>query len=585
MSDSSPLRIALLASCTIDLIKEPLGAMLSERSITADFWTAGFAQYRQALIDAESECYRFDPQIAILYLDGEDLLAPLLEHPFDFSRSERVEFAQERAAEVGDLVAHLKQRLPRVSIFLNTVALPPLNILGALEHNTEFSIKDTGPIYNDALTKVARQNPGTVIIDAAALVDWLGYANWHDARLWHLARSRWSRQATRLLARRYAAAIAALCGKMRKCIVLDLDNTLWGGIIGEDGVEGLRLGEEGIGLAFREFQAQLLNLQRQGVLLAICSKNNPDDALQAIRNHPAMCLREEHFSAMRINWDDKPSNLRALAKELNIGLDSMVFVDDNPVERSWLREALPEVYVPEWPNDPSDYKDALLELAAEHFIKFAITMEDLTRGELYRQQALRSQAASTASLEEFYRSLQMRATISPATDATIPRIAQLTQKTNQFNLTTRRYTEADIAALSASPDSSVYSVELEDSFGRSGIVGVMILRRRSDDTSNIDTFLLSCRVMGRTVENAFLGYIVDAVRKLGVRRLIGEYRPTAKNAPVTELYRGLGFHMLQDEPASQLWELDLDQQTIAIPEWFTVLTSEDKIDVGQTSNR
>jgi FkbH-like protein len=585
MSDSSPLRIALLASCTIDLVKEPLAASLSERGIAADFWIAGFAQYRQVLIDPESECYRFDPHIAILYLDGEDLFAPLLEHPLGFNKAGREEFSQRRVAEVSDLVAQLKHRLPRASVFLNTVALPPLNVLGSLEYNSGFSIQDAASVYNSALAGIARHTPGVVVIDVAAVMDWLGYSNWHDTRLWHLARSRWSRHATRLLGRRYAAAVAALSGKMRKCIVLDLDNTLWGGTVGEDGVEGLRLGDEGVGLAFREFQTQLLNLQRQGVLLAICSKNNPDDALQAIRNHPAMCLREEHFAAMRINWDDKPSNLRALARELNIGLDSMVFVDDNPVERSWLREALPDVYVPEWPSDPSDYKDALLELAAEHFVKFAITAEDLTRGEQYRQQTLRSQAAATASLEDFYSSLEMRVTIAPAAASTIPRIAQLTQKTNQFNLTTRRYTEADIATLAAAADSSVYSLELDDSFGRNGIVGVMILRRHSDDAWIIDTFLLSCRVIGRTVENAFLGYIADTVRKCGARRLLGEYRATAKNAPVSQLYRGIGFRMLQDDSTSQLWELDLGQQTVAIPEWFTLSALEDKIHAGQTFDR
>ena len=461
--------------------------------------------------------------------------------------------------------------------------MPPLNILGALEYNSGFSLQDAAAIYNDALAAAARQNPGVLVIDVASLVGWLGYANWHDSRLWHLARARWSRQATRLLARRYAAAIAAGQGRMRKCIVLDLDNTLWGGIIGEDGVEGIRLGEEGAGLAFREFQSELLNLHRQGILLAICSKNNPDDALQAIRNHPAMRLREEHFAAMRINWEDKASNLRALAEELNIGLDSFVFVDDNPVERSWLREAAPEVYVPDWPADPSDYKDALLELAADHFVKFAITAEDLHRGEQYRQQARRAMAAKTASLEDFYRSLQMRATIAPAATATIPRVAQLTQKTNQFNLTTRRYTEADISTLAAGPDSAVYSLELDDCFGRSGIVGVMILRHHAEDSWMIDTFLLSCRVMGRTVENAFLGYITTIIRRWGARKLLGEYRPTAKNAPVAGFYGACGFQMLQEDSTGQLWELDLDRQMIAIPEWFDLSASEDKIHAGQTS--
>ena len=580
MSDSTPVRIALMASCTIEPIENTLAAALAERGVVADFWTAGFGQYRQALIDPESECYRFGPDIAILYLDGEDIFASLLEQPLDFNRSERERLARERAAEVAELIGQLKGRLPQVSVFVNTVAVAPLHILGSLEHNSVFSVQDAISIYNDAIARMARQSPGVVVIDVAGLVNWLGYANWHDPRLWHLARFRWSRQATGLLARRYAAAVAASRGRMRKCLVLDLDNTLWGGVIGEDGLEGLRLGEEGAGLAFREFQTELLNLHRQGFLLALCSKNNPEDALQAIRSHPSMRLREEHFASMRLNWDDKAANLRSIAEELNIGLDSMVFVDDSPVERSWVREAIPEVYVPDWPADPSDYKEALLEVAAEQFVKFTITTEDLNRGEQYRQQARRAMAAKTASIEEFYRSLQMRVIIAPATSATMPRVAQLTQKTNQFNLTTRRYTEADIATMAAGPDSAVYCLELDDCFGRNGIVGVVILRRRARQVWIIDTFLLSCRVMGRTVETAFLAYIVETVRRWGAQKLIGEYRPTAKNAPVAGFYQRSRFDLIQDDSNGQLWQLDLDQQTIVVPEWFELSAAEDKMHAG-----
>jgi len=582
MSDSARLRIALLSSCTIELLQRPLAEALSERGLAAEFWTAGFNQYRQALIDQESGCYRFNPDVVILHLDGEDLFAPLLEAPLDFDRAERESLARERAAEVAELVGYLRARLPRVVLLLNTIALPPLNSLGSLEHNSDFSVHDVAGIYNGALAGVVRQNPGVLIVDTAALAAWMGYANWHDSRLWHLARSRWTHQATNLLARRYAAAIAASRRGARKCIALDLDNTLWGGIVGEDGVEGLRLGEEGIGLAFREFQTELLALQRQGFLLAICSKNNPEDALQVIRNHPAMRLREHHFAAVRINWDDKASNLRALSAELNIGLDSIVFVDDNPVERCWVKEALPEVYVPEWPADPSNYKHALLEMAAEHFVKFTITAEDLQRGEQYRQQALRRPpAVGTASLEDFYRSLEMRITIAAARPTTVPRIAQLTQKTNQFNLTTRRYSEAEIAVLAASADSAVYSLELDDRFGSNGIVGVAIVRRKNEDWI-IDTFLLSCRVMGRTVENAFLAYIAEAVRAQRGRKLIGEYKPTAKNGPVAAFYRESGFRLVEESSSGQIWDLDLGQPIAPVPEWFQLTASEDTIHVGPT---
>jgi FkbH-like protein len=355
---------------------------------------------------------------------------------------------------------------------------------------------------------------------------------------------------------------------MRKCIVLDLDNSLWGGVVGEDGLEGLRLGQEGIGRAYVEFQMELLNLYRKGILLAVCSKNNPEDALAVIRRHPDMQLREENFAAIRINWEDKAANVRALAEELNIGLDSLVFIDDSPVERSRIRQAAPEVLVPDWPADPAEYKMALLRLSASHFYKLAITAEDTRRGDVYKAQAERRKLAESASsLEDFYRSLQMRAKIGLADSFTIPRIAQLSQKTNQFNLTTRRYTEAEITTLSHDPDSAIWWLNLTDQFGPNGIVGVLILRRQSPDTWLIDTFLLSCRVMGRTVEDAFLAVVA---RELGDVTLIGEFRPTSKNHPVRELYPRLGFRLLRQANDADFWELKLAATPLHLPPWFEI---------------
>jgi len=570
------LRIALLANCTIELLQRPLANALNERGFEADFWVGGFGQYRQAILDPDSALYDFAPDIVLLYLDGEDLFPEVLENPFDLDTDRRQQLARSRIDELEALTTHLGKRLPQATLLLNTVTIPPLNTLVGLEYNSDYSVRDVISGYNTGLARLAHRSPSVVVVDVESLVAWLGFARWRDPRLWYLARMRWSREAIQALAERYAATIAGRLGQMRKCLVLDLDNILWGGIVGEEGVAGIKLGEEGIGLAYVEFQMELLNLYRKGILLAICSKNNPADALEVLRSHPAMRLREEHFAAMRINWEDKATNLRAIAEELNIGLDSLVFVDDNPVERAWVREALPEVYVPEWPDDPSDFKTALLELEVSHFHKLAITEEDRRRGELYRAQAQRRKLQATAtSLEDFYRSLEMRATIGVADSFTIPRIAQLTQKTNQFNLTTRRYTEAEITDLANSPESLVYWLELTDRFGSNGIVGVLILRALTKETWLVDTFLLSCRVMGRTVENAFLGFACDVLRAKGAKKLIGEYRPTAKNAPVADLYPRLGFRLVEQRQDSQLWELDLERQQVEIPEWFEiVLVSE-----------
>jgi FkbH-like protein len=567
--------MALLANCTVQLFPDLLGQELKTAGFDAEFWVAGFDQVWQQLLDPGSELFANRPHAVLLYLDGEDLFRDCLANPFAFDDETKREVVTARAAELRELVTAAGQRLPEAAFLLNTIALPPLTPLTVLEYNSGYSLYDISYEYNRALAALAREACSVIVVDAAAVMAWVGYRQWHDARLWYLARSRWSRAAMRALAERYAASLAAWCGRTRKCIVLDLDHTLWGGIVGEDGMEGLRLGEEGVGLAFVEFQQELLNLSRKGILLAICSKNNPDDALAVIRSHPSMRLREEHFASIRINWEDKATNLRSIAEELNLGLDSLVFIDDNPAERALVSGVLPQVLVPAWPADPAEYKLALLGLAVQTFPKLRLTEEDRGRAAMYRAQAeRRTLEAETRSLEDFYRSLQMVARIGRADAFTVPRIAQLTQKTNQFNMTTRRYTEAEIAALAVSSDALVLWLEVADRLGLNGVVGVLIFRKESAATWRIDTFLLSCRVIGRTLEQAFLAHACALLRGLGARRLVGEYRPTARNAVAASQYANLGFSSVPQPVAAAdgaLWELDLTRQTVPAPEWIEIV--------------
>ena len=560
------LRVALLSSCTIEVLERPLAAALRERGFEPSFWISGFGQYRQDVLDPASGLYQQDPNVVLIYLDAEDLFREQLQNPFATLGEARRDGGRRAAEDVASLVDTIASRLPKATVVVNTTAVAPLNALVGLEYNSEYGIQDAVTEYNAAIGALAGRG-GVVVLDAAGIAANVGFSRWRDARMWYLARLRLSRAALKALAAGYGSVISARLGKIKKCVAVDLDNTLWGGIIGEDGFDGIKLGEESIGLAFAEFQEELLNLYRKGILLAICSKNNPDDALQVIRNHPGMRLREEHFAAVRINWDDKASNLRAMAEELNIGLDAFVFIDDNPVERSWIKQSAPEVIVPEWPADPVDYKAALLQLGARYFPKLGITSEDRKRGELYQAQAARRKLeTSGTSLEEFYRALDMRVRVGRADSFTIPRIAQLTQKTNQFNLTTRRYTEAEIRAASEDDRTEVFWLDLDDRFGPSGVVGVLILKEAAVGEWNIDTFLLSCRVMGRTVENAFLA---AAAREVGATRLVGEYAPTAKNAPVKDLYARLGFAHVRDVGDTRVWQLD-NADRLEVPPWFQV---------------
>jgi FkbH-like protein len=575
------LRVAILSSCTLEVIERPLAAALRDRGFEPSFWIAGFGQFRQEILNPQSGLYAHDPSVVLLYLDGEDLFRDLLRNPFASLADQRRATGRQVAEDVASLAETIASRLPKATVVLNTTSLAPLGPLTGLEYNSEFGVNDAIEEYNHTLGEFARRHSGVVVLDAAGLAATLGFSRWRDARMWYLARLRLSRDALAALAAGYAGLIVARVGKIKKCIAVDLDNTLWGGIVGEDGFDGIKLGEDGIGLAFGEFQEELLNLYRKGVLLAVCSKNNPDDALQVIRKHPGMRLREEHFAALRINWEDKSTNLQALAEELNIGLDSFVFIDDNPVERSWVKQSIPDVIVPEWPKDPVDYKAALLEIGVRYFPKLGITAEDRKRGEVYQAQAARRQLASSGTtLEDFYRALEMRVRIGRADAFTIPRIAQLTQKTNQFNLTTRRYTEAEIRVARDDEHTEIFWLELNDKFGTSGVVGVLILKENVSGEWHIDTFLLSCRVMGRTVENAFLAAIAQ---ETGASRLIGEYLPTPKNAPVKDLYERLGFQHSHDIDGRRVWSLD-DARKLEVPPWFEI-TIERSTAASGTSER
>jgi FkbH-like protein len=570
------LRLALLASSNLDLLERRLTDRLRERGFAAEIWNPGFNQYRQAILDPSSGLYQEKSEAILLFLDAADLFAGCLAHPYDYSIERIPEIVEAARAEVFSLVGTIAARLPSATVFLNTLSSSEISgTYHGLEYNCGISFRQIVDLYNAGLRELARSSAHVVIVDVQSLIEATGAERWHDPRLWYLGRIRLSALAHGLLASEYASIIAAWRGDVRKCIVLDLDNTLWGGIIGEDGMTGIQLGQEGIGLAFVEFQRELLHLRQKGILLAICSKNDAEDAYEAIRNHPAMVLREEHFAAFQINWNDKAENIRELARRMSIGLDSLVFIDDSPVERKRVRDAIPEVAVPEWPDDPCDYKRALHRVAGEYFLKFDVTEDDRRRGETYHARAERERLAESAgNLEDFFWSLQMKLTIGTVDCETLARVSQLTQKTNQFNLTARRYTESEIAAISTDMGCRVYWVKLEDRFGKDGIVGVLILRRESMERWHIDTFLLSCRVIGRTVEEALFGYAVRDLKELGVRCITGEYIPTGKNGMVKDLYDRLAFTRAGSDRNRTRWALDLNQRPIAVPKWFEITDQE-----------
>ena len=347
--------------------------------------------------------------------------------------------------------------------------------------------------------------------------------------------------------------------KRKKCLVLDLDNTLWGGILGEDGADGIKIGGDYPGKAFYYWQQALLELSKTGVILTICSKNNEQDVEELWKHNPFIVLRKEHFSAWRINWNDKASNIQELAKELNIGLDSMVFLDDNPAERLLVSQTLPMVAVPEFPSKPYELMPFFKHLVTTYFRVYTITDEDRQKTAQYKANAQRAAARSQfVDMEAYLSSLDMRIDIIAANEFNISRIAQMTQKTNQFNLTTHRYTESEIKQLLVE-NWKIFCVSVSDRFGDNGITGAVFFKPMSDNQFEIETLLLSCRILGKGIEQAFLSYCLNLLMQEGVQKIHASYLPTAKNSQVSDFYDRMGFTLTDIRNECKYYELPLHE--------------------------
>jgi len=398
---------------------------------------------------------------------------------------------------------------------------------------------------NERLIAIARANPNLLLVDTELLFRRHGEDSLLSDSFWYFGRIRYSNQMFRSLASMLHRAADAYANRSRKVLVLDLDNTLWGGIVGEAGPLGIALSEDGPGRAYRDFQRALKAVQRTGVLLAICSKNNPGDLDEVFERNSMMILRREDFASIRANWAPKPENILDIAESLNLGVDSFVFIDDNPVERELVRTALPAVAVPEFPGRVENLPAWFLrEIVPAWFGKYAITAEDQDKTSQYRVNEERLQLSRAVDVDAFLESLQIECVLHVDPAEQINRIAQMTQKTNQFNLTTRRYEVPDIRRFLDSPDHAVVLLEYKDRFGSEGAVGLAILNYAE---LRIDTFLMSCRVIGRKIEDRILSKIRDLFEARGCPRIVAEFIPTRKNQQVAEFYDSHGFTLLAEE--------------------------------------
>ncbi len=555
-----PFKLGVISNTTTDFICPALVATALRHGIALECVAAPFGQVAQQALSWDSEIRRARPDAVLIAVDFRGFA--LTPTPGDAAVAETT--VAQALGYLMTLREGIKQDGTTICL-VQTLARPVEGCFGSLD------LVMPGTLRNmiDAINRgIAASIAGTedVLVDVAGLAETVGLAEWHSPIEWNSAKVPLANGFVPLYADHVCRIIASRRGNSRRCLVLDLDNTLWSGVIGDDGVEGIILGHgDPTGEAHLNVQQTALSLRGRGIVLAVSSKNDDEVARLPFRTHPEMALREEHIAVFQANWQDKATNIKAIAEALSLGLDSVVFLDDNPTERGLIRRVLPQVAVPELPDDPSLYARTLM--ASGYFEAVAFSAEDRSRADFYRDNSRRlALLDQIENVEGYLASLQMVITFRPFDDTGRVRITQLINKSNQFNLTTRRYTEADVREVAGDRECFTLQVGLSDIFGNNGMISVIICRKSGSDW-HIDTWLMSCRVLGRRVENAVLQELLGHARRRGILRIIGAYRPTARNKLVEDHYAKLGFALIEKgEDGTDLWQLEVrSAPAVAIP--------------------
>lgn len=528
------IKIAVLGSCSIQYFVLLLRYYLFQNGITADIYEGEYNGIAMDVLDAGSRLYSFAPDAVIILPDYRDIKA----YPKLLCDEDASQLCAGFIDAYKRIWAALTNRLPGITVLQGNFVLPLESPLGNLEANYEFSRRSFIRRINGELLNVRPAN--VVLVDMEYLASAIGKRTWFDNSQYFLTKMPCRLECLWDLTELFAKQILALKGKVRKCLVLDLDNTLWGGVVSEEGCDGINLDpNDAVGESYLAFQQYVLSLKERGVILAVCSKNDEEVAQEPFMKNRYMKLKLTDIACFVANWDDKASNIRRIAKELNIGLDSMVFFDDNPAEREVVRQFLPMVEVIEVPEDPSDYVTALDGGMAFEWMQ--LTKEDIARNQSYVAETQRREMAdSFVDYDEYLKALDMRARIGIVLDNQIARFSQLINKSNQFNLRTQRYSEQAIAEYMKSDDVKCISAELKDKFSDYGLISCVILRR-AGTVCFIDTWVMSCRVLKRGLEYMMFEHILSTAREWNCRAVVGEYIPTAKNGMVKDLYSTLGF--------------------------------------------
>lgn len=554
-------KIALLGDTATQLLSTAIQGEAVARRISVEFYEGEYSQVERQLLDTTSELYAFDPDILIIFQSTHKWC----EHHSLLTAAQQAALADERLGFIST-ICQTPQLANKKIIYFNYPEIED-TVFGSYANKVTESFTYQVRKLNYELMNLSQQYANLFVCDIAGLQSKLGRDMMFASNVYVSTEMVLSLDALPYVASRVMDIVGAIKGQFKKCLILDLDNTVWGGVIGDDGLEGIQLGHGlGIGKAFTEFQMWVKKLKQRGIIICVASKNNEDTAKEPFEKHPDMILKLDDIAVFMANWETKVDNIRAIKQILNIGFDSMVFLDDNPFERNMVREHIPDITVPELPEDPGEYLEYLYSLNLFETASYSNADKDRTKQ--YQVEAKRVSLSKTFTNEaDFLKSLNMVSKVSGFTKFNTPRVAQLSQRSNQFNLRTVRYTEADIEALAADPKVIDLSFTLEDKFGDNGLIAVVIMKEQGTETLFVDTWFMSCRVLKRGMENFTLNTMVEEARARGYKRIVGEYLPTPKNKMVEEHYPHLGFTPVA---GSQTAQYVLDVETYKSRECYIV---------------
>ena len=503
-------KLAALSNINID----PLKSFLNKNDL--DFYFAGYNQWQSELTNPTSGLYNFNPDYVFLHLDAEEL--------------------KNQTNDVFSAIEYFVAAFPKIQFIISNFSLSPYSVDSYINN-----AKIETDSLNNALISFQNKYPGIFIFDFNRLIALYGFRNLISNKFWYLGRIKYNNAGFRVIADELQNVLQTIEGKTKKVLALDLDNTLWGGVAGEDGWNNLKISEEGIGKIYADFQRNIIKLANTGILLVIVSKNNETDAKEVFQRNQNMQLSWDDFVAKKINWNNKADNLREIANELNLGLDSIVFIDDNAFERELVKESLPEIIVPDFPEDITELNYWFINnVIYPNFAKSKISNEDLNKTEQYKRNSERVKESILYSYEEFLKQLNINLDIKYIDNENVNRISQLTQKTNQFNLNGKKYSESDLIEMMHSDEFKLFSLQYSDKFGNEGITGVAILKL-SDDTAFLDVFLLSCRILGRNIEHSFINYLTELLQNINVKFLKATFVDNGRNIQVREFLIKYGF--------------------------------------------